>query len=231
MKTRAKLKTGLISKQLLIILALAAIAGVAPATGSHQQDSVKLSATLVEVPATVTDRAGKFIPDLAREDFKVFEDGKQQQIAMFSTVKQPFHAVLVLDTSNSAEDRLRAIQNLAIEFARQARPEDRLMVIKFDNEVRQLTDFTSNLDEIEEAIRGAETGFGKLFYEAVTRALEQLKDIEGRRAVILFTDGVDMRSIDASFDSTIRMAEELGVVIYAVRFETRWWAEAEARRQ
>src|SRR5262249_52882737 len=71
----------------------------------------------------------------------------------------------------------------------------------------------------------------KLLYEGVTRALEQLKDVEGRRAVILFSDGVDMKSIEASAESTLRLAEEIGAVIYVVKFDTRWWKEAEARKQ
>jgi VWFA-related protein len=235
MKILSRIITALSTRRVVVFAVLIAMAAHAFAGNNRatqsQQDSIRLNATLVEVPATVTDRAGKFIADLSRDDFAVFEDGKRQDISLFTAVKQPFHAVLVLDTSNSAEDRLRAIQNLALEFAREARPDDRLMVISFDNEVRQLTDFTSSYDEIEKAVRGTESGFGKLFYEAVTRALEQLKDVEGRRAVILFSDGIDMRSIDASSESATRMAEEMGAVIYAVRFETRWWVETEARRQ
>ncbi|HET9531905.1 MAG TPA: VWA domain-containing protein [Blastocatellia bacterium] len=235
MKILAKVITSLSSRQRVIILAVIAVAVSAPDARSQQnrseQDSIRLNATLVEVPAIVTDRTGKFVADLARGDFAIFEDGKRQEVALFTAVKQPFTAVLVLDTSNSAEDRLRAIQNLALEFAREARPDDRLMVISFDNEVRRLTDFTSSYAEIEEAVKSAESGFGKLFYEAVTTALEQLKDVEGRRAVILFTDGIDMRSIEATSESALRKAEEMGAVIYAVRFETRWWVESEARRQ
>jgi VWFA-related protein len=105
-----------------------------------------------------------------------------------------------------------------------------MMVISFDNEVRQLTEFTGDIKEIESAIKGTQSGFGKLLYEAVARALEQLKGVEGRRAVVLFGDGIDMRSIDATAESTTRLAEELGAVIYSVRFNTRWWVEAEARR-
>jgi VWFA-related protein len=195
-----------------------------------EQEAVRLKTTLVQVPAVVTDQSGRFVTDLSRSDFTVFEDGKRQELAVFEAVKQPFNAVLVLDTSNSAQDRLRAIQNTAISFTRQLGPGDRMMVISFDNEVKQLTDFTSDTKELETAIRGAESGFGKLMYEAVTRALVQLKDVEGRRAVILFSDGVDMRSIDATAESTTRMAEEMNAVIYFVKFDTRWWIEAEARR-
>ena len=195
-----------------------------------EQDAVRLKTTLVQVPAVVTDRSGRFITDLSQSDFTVFEDGKRQELAVFAAVKQPFNAVLVLDTSNSAQDRLRAIQNTAVSFTRQLGPGDRMMVISFDNEVKQLTDFTSDPKELETAIRGTESGFGKLMYEAVTRALERLKDVEGRRAVILFSDGVDMRSIDATAESTTRMAEEMNAVIYFVKFDTRWWIEAEARK-
>jgi len=69
-----------------------------------------------------------------------------------------------------------------------------------------------------------------LLFEAVARALDQLKDVEGRRAVILFSDGVDMKSIEASAESTIKTAEQIGAIIYVVHFDTRWWIEANARK-
>lgn len=197
----------------------------------REDDAVKLSATLVQVPAIVTERSGKFVADLAQKDFTVYEDGKRQEVSLFAAVKQPFSAVLVLDTSNSAQDRLDVIKDMALAFARELRPEDRLMVITFDNEIRQRTDFTSDYKEIESAVSSAESGFGKLLYEAVTRALDELKDVEGRRAVILMTDGVDMKSIDATAESTTEKAEEVGAVIYTVKFDTRWWIEASVRKQ
>jgi len=197
----------------------------------REDEAVKLSATLVQVPAIVTERNGKFVADLAQKDFTVYEDGKRQEVSLFAAVKQPFSVVLVLDTSNSAQDRLDVIKEMALAFARELRTEDRLMVITFDNEIRQRTDFTSDYKEIESAVRSAESGFGKLLYEAVTRALDELKDVEGRRAVILMTDGVDMKSIDATAESTTEKAEEVGAVIYTVKFETRWWIEASVRKQ
>jgi Ca-activated chloride channel family protein len=224
---------------LVLIMAVAGhefAAGALIAPSQDQQkttagEPVRLSASLVQVPAVVTDRSGKFVSDLSRNDFTVSEDGKRQDISFFAAVKQPFSAVLVLDTSNSAQDRLKAIQNTAVDFTKQIRPGDRMMAISFDNEVRQLTDFSQDRQELEKAIRGTESGFGKLLYEAVARALELLKNVEGRRAVVLFSDGVDMRSIEASSEGTTRMAEEAGAVSYVVRFDTRWWIEADARRQ
>lgn len=197
---------------------------------ADDQDAVRLNATLVQVPAIVTDGAGRFVTDLTQKDFTVYEDGKRQEVSLFAALKQPFNAVLLLDTSNSAEDRLRVIQNVAIGFTKELGPDDRMKVISFDNEIRQLTDFTKDSAELEKAIRSCESGFGKLLYEAVSRSLEELRETEGRRAVILFSDGVDMRSIEATSESATRVAEEIGAVIYVVRFDTRWWMEAEARR-
>jgi VWFA-related protein len=227
-----KVPTIVILSLAMILFSLSLVAAQSQSEQKRDDDqAVKLNATLVEVPAIVTERNGRFVADLDQKDFAIYEDGKRQEVALFAAVKQPFNAVLVLDTSNSAQDRLDVIKNMALAFAREIRPEDRLMIITFDNEVRQRTDFTSDYKDIESAVKSAESGFGKLLYEAVTRALDQLRDVEGRRAVIIFSDGVDMKSIDATADSTIEKAEEIGAVIYGVRFDTRWWIEAEARKQ
>src|SRR5262245_25605224 len=223
---------GLIFILLTYALGAAALARQSQAQQKHSDDEpVRLNATLIQVPAVVTDRSGKFVSDLSREEFSVYEDGKRQEISVFAAVKQPFNTVLVLDTSNSAQDRLKAIQNAAVDFTKQLRTGDRMMAISFDNEVRELTELTQDRAELETAIRGTESGFGKLLYEAVARALDKLKDVEGRRAVILFTDGVDMRSIEATAEGNTRLADEIGAVIYVVRFDTRWWIESEGRKQ
>src|SRR5436853_2502119 len=217
----------------MVLLMISVTTGAAAQESQKPDDNqtpVRLNSTLVQVPAIVTDRAGKFVTDLTKPDFVVFEDGKRQEVALFTAIKQPFNAVLVLDTSNSAQDRLRAIQNSAAIFTKQLAGDDRMMVISFDNEVRELTEFTRDQKELESAIRGAESGFGKLLYEAMVRAFDKLRDTEGRRAVILFSDGVDMKSIEATAEKTMQMADEVGAVVYIVRFDTRWFIEAEARK-
>lgn len=214
----------------LMLTATTAVVRSQDAAKPSQDEPFKLNATLVQVPATVT-RGGKFVTDLSREDFALFEDGKRRDISLFSILKQSFTAVLVLDTSNSTEDRLKAIQKTAAEFTAELRPGDRMMAISFDNEVRELTEFTEDRGELTKAIAGTESGFGKLLYEAVGRSLELLRNVEGRRAVVLFSDGVDMRSIEATAQGTARLAEEVGAVIYVVRFDTRWWIESAARKQ
>jgi VWFA-related protein len=202
-----------------------------PRAPQSRQESLRLEATLIQVPTVVTDRKGRFIADLAPDDFLVFDDGKRQDISLFEVLKLPLNLALVLDTSNSAEDRLGAIREVAMGFARQMREGDRAVVITFDHEVRAMTDMTSDRAQIESAIKMAEAGFGKLLYEAVARALNELRSAQGRRAVILLSDGVDMDSIEATAESTLRLAEEVGAVIYTIRFDTRWWVEARARQQ
>ncbi|MEW6129439.1 MAG: VWA domain-containing protein [Acidobacteriota bacterium] len=214
----------------LMICSLWSLANAQKST-AQEPDTVKLNATLIQVPVVVSDRGGKFIGNLLPSDFSILEDGKRQEVALFKTLQQPFHAVLILDTSNCAADRLRAMQAVAQGFARELSAQDKMMVMSFDNEVRELTEFTSEQKEIENAIAATEPGFGKLLYEAVENALNKLKAVDGRRAVILFTDGVDMKSIDATAESNYRLAEELGAVIYVVKFDTRWWQEAEARKR
>lgn len=215
----------------LMLTATTAVVRPQDAAKTSQDEPLKLNSTLVQIPATVTDRGGKFVTDLSREDFALFEDGKRRDISLFSILKQSFTAVLVLDTSNSAEDRLKAIQKTAAEFTAELRPGDRMMAISFDNEVKELTEFTEDRTELTKAIADTESGFGKLLYEAVARSLELLRNVEGRRAVVLFSDGVDMRSIEATAQGTARLAEEVGAVIYVVRFDTRWWIESAARKQ
>ncbi|HMG35320.1 MAG TPA: VWA domain-containing protein [Blastocatellia bacterium] len=195
------------------------------------QEPVRLKTTLVQVPVTVTDRSGNFVGDLSQKDFAVYEDGKVQQISLFTAIKQPFTTVLVLDTANATDSRLAAIKSLANGFVKQLQPGDRMMIIAFDNEVRKRTEFTSDQAELEAAIKSIESGFGKLLYEAMVKAFEELRDIEGKRSVVLLSDGVDLKSIEATADSVTRLAEEVAASVYVVKIETRWFLEAQGRKQ
>src|SRR5262245_1899857 len=115
----------LFRKMLCVFASMIAFTADHPLIAGHlssqdqKDEQVKLSASLVQVPATVTDRSGKFVSDLTKSDFSLAEDGKKQDISFFAAVKQPFSAVLVLDTSNSTQDRLRVIQNAAVDFTKQ----------------------------------------------------------------------------------------------------------------
>jgi Ca-activated chloride channel homolog len=183
-------------------------------------DVVRSDTSLVSVPVTVLDRNGKYVPNLKRSDFKIFEDGVEQKIAYFATVDQPFTVILLIDTSNSTQIKLEDIQSAAIRFVDQLKPEDSVMVMSFDSGIDVWTKPTTNRDAIERAIRSTRTGGATRLYDAVARVLKkELKKINQRKAVVLFTDGVDTASFD-TYDGTIRMAEEGDAPIYVVDYDT-----------
>ncbi|MGH9873852.1 MAG: VWA domain-containing protein [Pyrinomonadaceae bacterium] len=184
-------------------------------------DVVRVNTTLVTLPVSVMDRDGRYIPNLRKEDFRLWEEGVEQNVAFFSSVDKPFSVVLMIDTSGSTRFRLDEIQDAAITFVSQLRQDDRVMVVSFDDQVRVLTEFTSDRSRLSNAIRRTEPGDGTKLYDAVDLVMNQrLNSVEGRKAIVLFTDGVDTTSRHASYQSNIRDAEELDALVYTVQYDT-----------
>lgn len=184
-------------------------------------DVIKVNTTLVTLPVSVMDRDGRYVPNLRKEDFRLWEDGAEQRVAFFSSVDKPFSVVLMLDTSGSTRFRLEDIQDAAIAFTNQLRPDDRVMIVSFDDQVRVLSDFTSDRGRLRDAIRRTRTGDGTKLYDAVDLVMnQQLNKVSGRKAIVLFTDGVDTTSRHASYSSNVRDAEELDALIYPVQYDT-----------
>jgi Ca-activated chloride channel family protein len=184
-------------------------------------DVVQFNTALVTVPVTVMDRNGSYVPQLQRSDFHIFENGVEQKIAYFATTDSPFTVVFLIDTSGSTQFRLDEIQGAAMKFVERLKPEDSVMVMSFDDRIEVLTKPTTDRAAIDKAIRRTRTGGGTRLYDAVEQALKQhLKTITGRKAVVLFTDGMDTTSYRASYDSTVRLAEESDAPIYSVDYDT-----------
>ena len=184
-------------------------------------DVVRIDTTLVSIPVSVMDRDGKYIPDLRKEDFRVWEDGVEQRVAYFASTEKPFTVALLLDTSGSTRFKLEEIQNAAIAFVEQLRADDRVMVVSFSDKIRILSQPTSDRYALRNAIRQTEPGSGTRLYDAVDQVInQQFNRIEGRKAIVLFTDGVDTTSKHASYESTVRDAEELDALIYPVEYDT-----------
>lgn len=184
-------------------------------------DVIKVDTTLVTIPVSVMDRDGRYIPNLRKEDFRLWEDGVEQNVAFFQAVDKPFSVVLMIDTSGSTRFRLEDIQDAAITFVNQLRRDDRVMIVSFDDDVRVLSDFTNDRNRLRDAIRRTETGDGTKLYDAVDLVINRsLRDVDGRKAVVLFTDGVDTTSRHASYESNLRDAEELDALIYPVQYDT-----------
>ncbi|HEV2717410.1 MAG TPA: VWA domain-containing protein, partial [Terriglobales bacterium] len=138
---------------------------------------------------------------------------------------------LMLDTSASTREKLGRIQEAAIDFVQQLNTDDQVKVISFDDTVRDLNDFTSNKSALREVIKQTRPGEGTKVYDAVQLSLNQLRGVNGRKAIVIFTDGVDWHSDSATFDGTIHDLDESGVIVYPVRFDTRADTERLVREQ
>jgi Ca-activated chloride channel family protein len=189
------------------------------AGSSDGTDVIKLDATLVNIPLLVSDRAGRYVPNLTARDFEVYEDGVKQEIAFFGNEEVPFSVALLLDISPSVMNSLEDIQEAAVEFVRQLRSQDRVMVVAFDHNVRYLTDFTNDRRALEYAIRSTHTGSGTSVYEAVYYTVSQkLRQVQGRKAMILLSDGEDTTSRRISYDDAINIVTESDVLVYGLRY-------------
>jgi hypothetical protein len=194
-------------------------------------ETLKIDTNLVTVPVIATDANGTYVADLRQEEFGLMEDGVAQQIAFFGKVSLPFHVVLMLDTSSSTQDKLRLIQQAAYTFVQQLQPADRVKVISFDDQVRDLNEFTNNRETLRVAINGTRSGQGTKVYDAMELALNTIRRIQGRKAIVIFTDGMDWHSDTATFNSTVRWLDEEGVIVYPIRYDTRATTERLAREQ
>jgi len=185
-------------------------------------DVVRIDTALVTVPVSVMDRQGHFVPNLQREDFSVFENGVEQSIVYFEPTEKPFTVALVLDTSASTHFHLWQIKEAAIAFATQLRPQDRVLVVSFNDQVLLLTEATNDLNVVSTVIQqNANTGTSTRLYDAVDLVIkERLNKIKGRKAIVLFTDGVDTSSYLATYQSTLREVEELDALIYPIQYDT-----------
>jgi len=192
-----------------------------PTPAGGDDEVIKIETNLVTMPVSVLDRDGRFISGLQQKDFKIFENGVEQKLDYFQNVEQPFTVVMLIDVSPSTQFKIEEIQNAAMAFVDQLRPSDRVMVIAFDEDVHILSPATNNRNMLKNAIRQAEFGDGTSLYEAVQFTIEnQLRQIQGRKAVVLFTDGVDTTSQRTSYQTTIRESEEVDALFYTVRYDT-----------
>ncbi len=190
--------------------------------GSGEDEVIRVETNLVTMPVSVLDRDGRFITGLTQRDFQIFENGKAQQIEYFQSVEQPFTVALMIDVSPSTAFRIDEIHNAAITFIEKLRPNDRVMVVAFDDQIRVLSQPTSNRNQLRNAIRRAQFGDGTSLYEAVEQVVSrELAQISGRKAIVLFTDGVDTTSRRTNYQSSLSDAEETEVLIYPIRYNTQ----------
>ena len=194
-------------------------------------ETIRIDTNLVTLPVIVSDRQNRYVPDLKREEFSLTEDGVKQEIVFFAAIEEPINVVLMLDTSSSTMEKLGQIQQAANHFVTQLKPTDRIKIISFDDAVREQSGFTSDRRELQMAINRAKPGEGTKLYDAVRVAIGSLSRIDGRKAIVIFTDGVDWQSDDTSAKNNFDAIEESGILVFPIRFDTRADTEEMLRNQ
>ena len=196
-----------------------------------EDDVIKVSTNLVTSAALVIGRDRKYVPTLRREDFHVFEDGVEQQLAYFAAVDEPFTVALLIDNSRSTAFELRNIQDAAIALISHMRANDRALVISLTDDIKTLSGPTNDKDVLRQSIAKIKSGGETRIYDAVDAALNrELAGISGRKAIILLTDGVDNASRNAGYQSNLNDIARSDVQVYAVQFSTSAQTSRQAAR-
>lgn len=194
----------------------------AKSAAAGDDEIIRVDTNLVTTPVSVLDRSGRFIPGLKKKDFKIFENGVAQNITYFASEEQPFTVVLMIDVSPSTKYKIDQIHFAAVTFVNQLRPTDKVLVVAFDQRIRLLTEEpTSDKAKLFAAIYKANFGSGTSLYDAVNVIANlDLINVTGRKAVVLFTDGVDTTSRQASYESSLAAVQEVDALIYPIRYNT-----------
>ena len=193
----------------------------------NEMGTIRLTTDLVTVDAIVTDRNGNRVSGVLKaSDFTIYEDGVRQAINSFSATDAPFNLVLLLDTSGSASHEIELMRRAALRFLDELRPRDRVAVIQFSKEVELLKDLTSERAEIEEALRLLKPGSGTSFYDSLNLAIDEVfKGVEGRKAIVALTDGVDSFGY-TTFGQILTEIERLNILTYFLELDTEGFTQA-----
>ncbi len=206
---------------------------------AEKDDVIRVDTQLVDVPVAVIGAGGNAVAGLKKEDFKVFEDGKIQEIVDFSTASEPFEVALLLDTSGSTRSDLQLIQRAANEFIASLRSGDRVSVTAYRSEVADgrafavsetLSRLTGDRNALRDAIAAAKMSGGTPLYDSLIQIVEEVfrdppaGDFRGRRALVALTDGVDSTS-SAGFAEIKEKLGKLGIVCFFIKVDTREFFE------
>ena len=164
---------------------------------------------------TVTDKSDHLIENLGKESFTVFEDGAPQTIREFFREERPITMAIVLDSSGSMREQLKEVHDAAASFVDTLRPEDHALVIDFDDKVFLLSDLTSDHDALKESVSSTEALGATALYDAIHAAFRKLRGIEGRKAIVLLSDGDDTSS-QYAYDRILEEAKAQSVLLYAI---------------
>lgn len=207
-------------RPLQVTLVASALSAVA--LGAQQQPTFRSGTRTVPIYATVTDATGRLVPDLERGDFEVFDAGKKVEVTVFENAIQPITVVVMLDTSGSMTMNLDLLKQAATQFVIRLLPQDRARIGSFSDKIRvSPPDFTGDRDELIRILRDdIQYGNPTALWDATDAGMTALKDVEGRRVVLVFTDGADTYS-DRSQHDILRRGRDGEFLVYAIGLRSR----------
>src|SRR5262252_7475563 len=207
-------------RRLLVVLALACVVSAVPF--AQQQPTFRSGTEIVSLFVTVADAQKRLVPDLQQDDFEVLDNDKPQPLVSFENVVQPITVVVMLDTSGSMTNSIDRLKDAAAQFFIRLLPADKARVGAFNDKIQISARFTNNRDDLISEARNVDYGNGTRLWDAIDFSLDELKGIEGRRVILVFTDGDDMYSKTAKLSTVVERARNEEVMIYAIGFESNY---------
>jgi len=214
---------GLAARSFITLASIAAFASTGAARHQDQQDPPAFkagSSELVVVPVTVTDKQGRLVADLQREAFGVYDNDRRQDIAFFAHEDTPVSVALVIDSSGSMRPKVGEVVAATLAFARASHPEDELLVIEFNERVRDALNgrrlTAADAADLETALRSLRPDGQTALYNALIDGLDHLEHASrSRRVMVLVSDGGDNAS-STTFDEVLARARRSDVTIYTI---------------
>ena len=189
---------------------------------STQEPTFRSSTRIVPVITTVTDAQGRLVPSLERDEFTILDNGKPQEITFFQNDVQPFTVVVMMDYSASMTANLDLLKNAAEQFVLRLLPADRGQVGSFSDKIQFSGEFTNDRDDLICALNDLQFGNPTRLYDAIDASMEMLKDVDGRKVVLVFTDGDDTAS-RKGFGDVLDRARDEEMMIYAIGLESEYF--------
>jgi Ca-activated chloride channel family protein len=189
------------------------------AAAMQTQPTFKTGTQVVSLFVTVADAQRRLVPDLMKSDFEVFDNEKAQSITYFENIVQPITVMVMLDTSGSMTGSIALLKSAAEQFLIRLLPDDKGRVGAFNDKIQFGSTFTNNRDVLVRDVKELDYGNGTRLWDAVAASLDQLKGIEGRRVILVFTDGDDTES-STRLGTVVDRARSEEVMIYGIGFES-----------
>jgi|SRR6478736_1168202 len=199
-----------------------ALLASAAVLASQEQPVFKSSVRTVPIYATVVDASGRLVPDLEQTDFSILDNAKPSDVSLFSNESQPFTAVVMLDTSASMTANLKLLNRAAEQFLLRLLPVDKAQVGAFNDKIELSGTFTNNRDELISDLNDLNFGNPTRLNDGIAAGLDALQGIEGRRVVLVFTDGDDTSS-RISFKTVMERARDEEVMVYSIGLESEYF--------